>query len=239
MALKIVNNPSESAPDDSFVKEPLAVSTRAFLTAVSTGETQQVSTYLERQPELAKSRDAAGSSPLMVAILHEQQDIVELLLSLPDIEVSLCEAAAIGDAKRLQERLAEDTTDLAQTTADGSTALGLASFYGRLEVVDLLLDGGAEVTQLSSNLQRTTALHQAVAHRDAQQAWDLARRLLQAGALVDALQAGGFTPLHQAASRGRLEIVELLLEHGADPTIESDQGWTAADLAHQRGHQLT
>ncbi|XP_014241188.1 ankyrin repeat domain-containing protein 40-like [Cimex lectularius] len=41
----------------------------------------------------------------------------------------------------------------------------------------------------------------------------------------------GWTPLHWAAKRGRTEIVKLLLENGADPTITTEKGETAAALA--------
>ena len=35
---------------------------------------------------------------------------------------------------------------------------------------------------------------------------------------------GGLTALHYAARRGDMEIVELLLEHGAKPSIKNDLG---------------
>ena len=35
---------------------------------------------------------------------------------------------------------------------------------------------------------------------------------------------GGMTPLHYAVKRGDMEIVELLLEHGANPSIKNDMG---------------
>lgn len=38
--------------------------------------------------------------------------------------------------------------------------------------------------------------------------------LLANGAAVDAVQLQGWTPLHAAASRGRLEVVRVLLDHG-------------------------
>ena len=36
--------------------------------------------------------------------------------------------------------------------------------------------------------------------------------------------SGGLTALHYAARRGDMEIVELLLEHGAKPSIKNDMG---------------
>ena len=45
----------------------------------------------------------------------------------------------------------------------------------------------------------------------------------------------GFTPLHQASAKGRIEIVCLLIEHGANVEAETDKGMTPMDFA--RGEQ--
>ena len=37
-------------------------------------------------------------------------------------------------------------------------------------------------------------------------------------------ESGGLTALHYAARRGDMEILELLLEHGAKPSIRNDLG---------------
>jgi uncharacterized protein len=62
------------------------------------------------------------------------------------------------------------------------------------------------------------------------------RLLLEAGASVNATQAGGFAPLHQAAANGNAAVIALLLEHGADPAACCDQGKTPADYARERNH---
>ncbi len=227
----------EVTPND-FVKQPLQVSTQQFLSAIHNGDTKQVAGYLERQPELAQSRDAAGMTAVLLAALQGEDDIVTLLRERSGTTLDLCEAAAVGDLQRLDELLVDPRCDLAVTSADGSTCLGLAAFFGQREVVERLLAAGADSRQVSDNLHRTTALHHAVAHGDEGVALEISRRLLESGAVVDAVQAGGFTPLHQAASRGRGDLVDLLLEHGADRRAESDLGDTAADLSRRRGHDL-
>jgi uncharacterized protein len=60
--------------------------------------------------------------------------------------------------------------------------------------------------------------------------------LLEHGAPVNAVQAGGFTPLFSAASAGRRDLAELLLARGANPFHRSDADKTAADFARDRGH---
>lgn len=62
--------------------------------------------------------------------------------------------------------------------------------------------------------------------------------LLGRGADINAIPAGfdfAGTPLHYAALRGRRDIVDWLLSHGADPTIRDPkvnslpEGWAAHD----------
>ena len=43
------------------------------------------------------------------------------------------------------------------------------------------------------------------------------------------------TALHYAARRGDVEIVELLLEHGADPYIENEMGLNSFDITQKFG----
>jgi uncharacterized protein len=39
-----------------------------------------------------------------------------------------------------------------------------------------------------------------------------------------------------AASAGRADLVDLLLQRGADPSLVSEEGKTAADIAREHGH---
>jgi hypothetical protein len=41
----------------------------------------------------------------------------------------------------------------------------------------------------------------------------------------------GFTPLHEAAQKGRTQLCALLLAHGADPGLKNQEGQTPLDLA--------
>ena len=45
----------------------------------------------------------------------------------------------------------------------------------------------------------------------------------------------GLTALHYAARRGDVEIVKLLLEHGADPYIENEMGLNSFDISDKFG----
>lgn len=65
--------------------------------------------------------------------------------------------------------------------------------------------------------------------------------LLELGAQPDGILPDGtvppYTPLHIAAECGYVGVTELLLKHGADPRILSQDGRTAADVAELMGHR--
>ena len=62
----------------------------------------------------------------------------------------------------------------------------------------------------------------------------IANALLDAGAEVNVADGNGLTPLMRAARVGRLEVVRILLDHGADPTSRSKQGCLAIEYAQDK-----
>ena len=48
--------------------------------------------------------------------------------------------------------------------------------------------------------------------------------------MVNATDKWGFTPIHEAAQKGRTQLCALLLAHGADPTLKNQEGQTPLDL---------
>ena len=106
-------------------------------------------------------------------------------------------------------------------------------------IVEALLESGADPSARGRYGQ--TPLHEAVSFEDfshsAQGRRDPAVviRLLDAGASIHARTVSGWTPLHTAASthghRYVREIIETLLDRGADPAEVNSNGQTAADLA--------
>jgi ankyrin repeat protein len=91
----------------------------------------------------------------------------------------------------------------------GATPLHVASYYGREDIVNLLLRYNADVNR--GNAKGTNALHLAAQanHKN------IVEILLDAGADIDSRDKFGVTALHWAAQNGCDEIVKLLLERGA------------------------
>jgi ankyrin repeat protein len=150
-------------------------------------------------------------SELLQALYRGDRNRVdELLDSDPDLNVF--EAAALGRADRLRELLDEDASRANAFGDDGFHPLGLACFFGHVDAAKVLLDHGADVNALSRNEHiQTAAIHAATASNET------------------------------GANEGtRYELVELLLEHGADPNLAQgggDEGFRAIDSARQNGDE--
>ena len=62
------------------------------------------------------------------------------------------------------------------------------------------------------------------------------RLLLKLGAELDERGLQRRTALMRAAAAGHADVVQVLLEAGANPRMRDEAGATAADLARQLGH---
>jgi ankyrin repeat protein len=135
--------------------------------------------------------------------------------------VDLLSWAAFAGARPAAELLLDRGAD-----ADGG-ALHFAAGGGRLELVRLLLEAGADVNRRDPRTGRTP-LHAAVAAGPDGDAPEIVRVLLEAGADVDATTSDGASALDMsrvAAARSRRDdagqaarhdtVAELLVAHGA------------------------
>jgi ankyrin repeat protein len=131
---------------------------------------------------------------------------------------------------------AEATRVLAETARPGgpfraTPPLTLAAQQCHLPVIDALLAAGAPANGGAGQVDPplvTAAEHGHLA---------CVRRFLAARADVDRRDPLGCSALFFAASKGRVEMVKLLLEHGADPTLPNAAGHTAASRANWLGHE--
>jgi len=206
----------------------------ALLTSIKNRDPAAAKALLRNQPELSAARLDNGLSLLLVAIYYGQQEIVQAIRS-GRTELDIWEATALGELPSVKALIGEEESLVDAVAADGFSPLGLAAFFGHLEVLRWLVDNGADVDQPAQNEMRVRPIHSVAAHRKAAVALSMMQALLEAGAQVNVAQHGGWTPLHQAADHGHQPLVMLLLQHGADPTARSDNGQTPADMARAKG----
>jgi hypothetical protein len=117
---------------------------------------------------------------------------------------------------------------LANTEVDGDMPLYHAtnSTHATVERTKLLLAAGADPNAAG---RRGTALH--AAGRDA----DIVRTLLQGGARPDIVDRDGVTPLSMACDKNWPDIVELLLDAGADVQTCDPCFWEPLAAAKGKG----
>ncbi|MBO0681716.1 MAG: ankyrin repeat domain-containing protein [Candidatus Dormibacteraeota bacterium] len=170
--------------------------------------------------------------------------------------VEQCVAAAHGDLDRVRE-LVEAHPELVDARAPwNESPIEAASQLGRKDIIEYLLSRGAaldffaacalgRVDVVGPELARDGSLATAHGVHDLPAIYfpvvagerGVTELLLAHGAPVNS-PAGTTGPLHAAVKSGRLELVDLLLEQGADPTLPDGQGRTATQLAEAAGIDL-
>jgi ankyrin repeat protein len=153
-------------------------------------------------------------SELLQAVYRGDQARVDELLA-ADSQLDVFEAAAVGKTECLRELLDQDPSRANAWATDGFQPLGLASFFGHFDAVQLLVERGAEVNSASRNQMKVMPLHSAVAAQDRDARYQLAKLLLESGADPNARQQDEFTPLMAAEQHGDKRLKELLVQHGA------------------------
>ena len=113
------------------------------------------------------------------------------------------------------------------------TAIHIASRCGHAEIVQLLLDNGADVN--ASDADRSTPLICASSSGNGK----VVELLLKNGAYVDSPAKYWTTALIMASSKGHANIVELLLKNGANVNASDRHENTALILASFKGYENT
>jgi ankyrin repeat protein len=206
------------------VKEVAADAEAEFQAAIQRLDADKAQSLSEAQPGLLRS-----TRFLFSAAERDQSEVVELLLNL-GMSIELADA-------------------------QGQRALHVAAYHGSLRVAKLLIDRGAEIDPTESRWHSTPlgwAVHaqrwpliELLSHHS-RDIWNLTftgnvervREVLTSEPdRAKIVNANRWTPLMWLPDdeARAIEIIELLLAHGADPTIKNKEGMTAADYAHRRG----
>jgi len=201
-----------------------------FFDAIRKGDGAAVSALLATDPHLADARKD-GATPALWAVYTRHPELAPMVLA--GREPDFFEACALGYDDRAAQLLQHDPKLMEAYSADGFGPLGLAVYFGHLEIARMLVKAGADVNAPSRNAFRVSPLHSAVASGSVA-ALDL---LLAHGARPDPAESSEATPLHSAAAAGSREMVEKLLAAGADRHRLTKDGKSAADLARENGHR--
>lgn len=137
---------------------------------------------------------------------------------------------AIGTADVDEVRLhIERGVDVNKQDVSQNTPLGAAVENGRLAIVQLLVDAGADVaTPSRAGLPLTMAVIRGNT--------DVVKFLVEKGANVNTADPQGVIPLVAAAESGYLDIVEFLVSKGANVNAKDRRGQTPLSIAMAGRH---
>ncbi|XP_077999420.1 uncharacterized protein LOC144452238 [Glandiceps talaboti] len=148
-----------------------------------------------------------------------------------DVARALLAAGADPSIKDSQGDTAYDVADSSQVINVYHNILLQAVAKSDVDSVKQLINAGVTVNVKDGAKSSNTPLHWGASYGNA----EVLQCLLDNGALVNAANGEGATPLHDAVHRGDRDIVEVLVQHKANPAIKASTGnfadKTPADLA--------
>lgn len=147
-------------------------------------------------------------------------------------------AARLGFTHVVAKHLAKDPLAVHQRGWLGDTPLHWSCHNGHVEIVEMLLDAGADIEADEINCYGGKPLHWASEHEV-----EVVKLLLERGANVDSINQlpqsnyFGVTPLLMNAHQNDdcCEVTKLLLDAGANPDAKHN-GKTALEIAEEKGH---
>ena len=129
-----------------------------------------------------------------------------------------------------EQLMQKEKIDLNCQDKDGFTPLIYASAKGRKEMVQALIERGADLDK--GNLNGDGPLMWSILYNYQ----TISKMLIENGADVDAQNIRGETPLMAAAYNGDGELLHLMMAQGATVSLVDKKGETAADKAFKRGY---
>lgn len=189
-----------------------------------------------------------GATPLYLAAVNGNVDMLRTLLAagadpkasvLANSETPLMFAARSGNTEAVSVLLDAGADIEAKEEYRGSNALLWAAEQNHADVVELLLTRGANVNARSKTIisegRRGPSAPEggltALMLASRENAIETVQVLLAHRALLNQQSAGGHTALLTAIQNANVDIADLLLEHGADPSLANDMGWNPLYMA--------
>ncbi|WP_312697613.1 ankyrin repeat domain-containing protein [Sphingobacterium mizutaii] len=197
---------------------------------IETGNYQDLDLLLSQNPDLVKENTSHDISALLLACYYQKSQIVQVILKYIK-SITIHEACAAGLTEQVQFMVDQKPYVINELSSHGFYPLGIASHFGKEDIVRILLRNGANPNSSSQNGYQVFPIHSALSNGQN----TIAKMLIEAGAEVNVLQSSRISPLHLAAQQGNIDMIIVLLEHGANIAIRNDFGQTASDMAAEKG----
>ena len=207
--------------------------------ACQLGHTEAVRVLLEHQADPNISSSDNKKTPLMVACSNTHAEVVKLLLAHKATDVEALDEDHDTALRYAHDRNTEIMRLLLESAHANPNVCGkndwscllVSCCDGYLDNVVLLLEHGADPYHKVKGGKTCLMMAGQYGHIE------IVRLLLNSKRvdvkrLINVQTEGGWTAL--ALSYKHPKIVELLLEHGADPNLHTNDGWTPLLLACQK-----
>lgn len=205
-----------------------------FLRAVRAGDSARVRSMLGRDASLVYARDAAGRSAYVLAHLHQQPPVAQLLAE-QGFLMDAVEAVLARDWERVDALGAESPGVFSADHPIGGNAVYAAAISGLGRDVWRVLQYGSDPNANPRGRGGESAVFAAMGFPDATRALDTVASLLGNGGRPDGVHRDGATVLHAAAATGRADLVRLVLRKGGDPAETDAAGRTPLRVAGDLG----
>lgn len=212
-----------------------------FLTACQDGEIELVKKMLSADSNLRTAKDNFGRSGFAIALLSGHRNVGDFLIE-SGYQTDLHETVLDLNWDRFEELIGEESTETeSQVNANhpiGGSLMWAAAAGGAGKDIWRVY---AKCGNPNGNPRKelgSTPLQKALLYSDLKIAELTAASLLSNDTNPNPLPNAEKPPLHIAAERGSLEMVEMLIRLGADVNIKDKKGRNAAQLADYSGQKL-
>lgn len=228
----------DSSPNKTEESKEKEISVTYFFEQVKQGNTSRVENILARKTVEKNRPDVKLCHPLCSCESCEKSLAKDVRYSLPTVHsrddrgLTALHIAALYGQANMVDLLIDHGSNVDEVDADGTTALHCSAARGHQNTLLLLLHANADPTIIDA--QGNTVLHLAAdnGHEACVKALFYFAEHTRWPVDPNLSNINGDTPLHHSSKWGYTGIVEILLEHGAQPRTANRRGQTPLALAH-------
>jgi len=200
-----------------------------FTLAVSNGNIELARLFLDNGADI-NAPDEHGNTPLQQAVFSSNIDLIKILISKGaninesgESGSSALLNATYRDNAEIVSLLIDGGAEINVCGGEGSSPLINSITQGYNEIARILINNNADLNFADTILERT-GLHLAAIKGNT----EIAEMLLEKGAVINAKDKKGHTPLYYAAKYGHKNVADLLISKGGKAKkIEENYGWSS------------